>query len=59
VNIEVCCGHRVCLYNNVHIFHVPPLRNVLSAKVNNSMIIKDGRSLGGKLLMSQQNDRML
>ena len=39
--------HKTCLYNNVHdLPYVPPLGNILPAKVNDSMIIRNSRSPG-------------
>jgi hypothetical protein len=41
--------HKTCLYNNVHdLPYVPPLGNILPAKVNDSVIIRNSRSPGGK-----------
>jgi hypothetical protein len=41
--------HKACLYNNVDILlHVPPLGNVLLAKVNDSTTIGNNTILGGE-----------
>lgn len=47
-SLDCCCGCKACLYNNSTYFHVPPLRNVLSAEVNDSVIIRDGTSPRGE-----------
>ena len=45
-NVNGCCGHKACLYNDIHIF-VPPSRNVLPANINDFVIIRDSMSQGG------------
>jgi hypothetical protein len=37
---------KACLYN--YVYYIPPSRNVLPVKVNNSMIIRDSKSAGGQ-----------
>jgi hypothetical protein len=47
-SIDGCCGHKICLYNNIHYFYIPP-RNVLPIKVNDSVIIiRESKRMGGK-----------
>jgi hypothetical protein len=36
------------VYIIMYIFYVPPLRNVLSVNINDSMMIRDSRIIGGK-----------
>jgi hypothetical protein len=46
-NIDDCCECIACLYNNVHnLFYVSPSGNVLDAKVNDSIIIRNSTRLG-------------
>lgn len=46
---DCCCECRVCLYSNIHnLIYVPPLRNVLLVKVNDSMIPRNSSSPGQK-----------
>jgi hypothetical protein len=40
--------HEACLYNIHNLLYVPPLGDLVSAKVNNSMIIRDSTSLGSE-----------
>lgn len=40
--------HEACLYNIHNLLYVPPLGDLVSAKVNNSMIIRDSISLKGE-----------
>ena len=40
--------HEACLYNIHNLLYVPPLGDLVSAKVNNSMIIRDKSSPGSE-----------
>lgn len=58
MSVHGCYRHKACLYNNVHIFYVPPSKNVLPVNINDSTMIKDSRSQGGAVVaMSQQNGK--
>lgn len=49
MSADGCCGHGACLYNNVHnLLYVPLSGNILLAKVNYSMIIRNSTSPGGE-----------
>ena len=51
-SVDSRCGHGDCLYNNVHnLFYIPPLGIFLPAKVNDSMIIRDSKSLEGEVFL--------
>jgi hypothetical protein len=43
--VDGCCGYKAYLYNNVHIFMLL-LPGMSSAKVNDSIIIRDSKNLG-------------
>jgi hypothetical protein len=45
MSADHCFRHGACLYNNVHtLLHVSPFGNILPAKVNDSMIIRNSMS---------------
>jgi hypothetical protein len=51
VQVLTVARHKACFYNNVHnLLNVPPLGNVLPAKVNDSMISRGSTSLGEDLV---------
>jgi hypothetical protein len=58
--LMVAEGMRASFYNLYVLLYVPPLEECPLGKINDSMIVRDGKNPGGKgLSMSQQNDRSL
>jgi hypothetical protein len=58
--VDVGFGYKGWFYNSVHILKFLLLGMFFSAKVNDSMIIRDSMSLEGKrMFMSQSNGRVL